>query len=114
MSKCIKVEALGIGYANPDVFENKAYAEGWNSAVKIIKEAEIIDAESVRHGCWEEYSVSMRVCSLCGKHTAKHNFKYCPNCGAKMDKYYVEGKNRNGLVRSERQNCIGERMQILL
>lgn len=34
MSKCIKVEALGIGYANPDVFENKAYAEGWNSAVK--------------------------------------------------------------------------------
>lgn len=50
MSKCVKVEALGIGYANPDVFENKAYAEGWNSAVKIIKEAEIIDAELVRHG----------------------------------------------------------------
>lgn len=43
------------------------------------------DVEPVRHGCWEEYSVSMMVCSLCGKHTAKHNFKYCPNCGAKMD-----------------------------
>lgn len=43
------------------------------------------DVEPVRHGCWEEYSVSMMVCSLCGKHTAKHNFKYCPNCGARMD-----------------------------
>ena len=43
------------------------------------------DVEPVRHGHWEEYSVSMMVCSLCGKHTAKHNFKYCPNCGARMD-----------------------------
>jgi hypothetical protein len=43
------------------------------------------DVELVRHGCWEKHSVSMMVCSLCGKHTAKHNFKYCPNCGARMD-----------------------------
>ena len=27
----------------------------------------------------------MMECSLCGKHTARHKFNYCPNCGAKMD-----------------------------
>lgn len=43
------------------------------------------DVEPVRHGYWGEYTSWMVVCSLCGKHTAKHNFKYCPNCGAKMD-----------------------------
>ena len=44
------------------------------------------DVEPVRHGYWGEYTLWMVVCSLCGKHTAKkNNFKYCPNCGAKMD-----------------------------
>lgn len=78
MSKCIKVEALGIGYANPDVFENKAYAEGWNSAVKIIKEAEIIDAEPVRHGRWEEAIRTRR--SIAGK---IEDFRCCECCPAK-------------------------------
>lgn len=98
MSKCIKVEALGIGYANPDVFENKAYAEGWNSAVKIIKEAEIIDAEPVRHGHWIEHDEDIwsneAECSECHKRIGHsglpdrflREFKYCHNCGAKMDK----------------------------
>lgn len=96
MSKCIKVEALGIGYANPDVFENKAYAEGWNSAVKIIKEAEIIDAEPVRHGRWEEAIRTRRSkagkiedfrcyeCSACSK-SSFYKTNYCSYCGAKMD-----------------------------
>lgn len=43
------------------------------------------DVEPVRHGRWERYSTTMVECSLCGKHTARHKFNYCPNCGSKMD-----------------------------
>lgn len=43
------------------------------------------DVEPVRHGMWKRYSTTMMECSLCGKHTARHKFNYCPNCGAKMD-----------------------------
>ena len=45
MSRYIDKDALGIGRANPEVFENKAYADGWNSAVDIILSAPAIDAE---------------------------------------------------------------------
>jgi hypothetical protein len=43
------------------------------------------DVEPVRRGRWKRYSTTMMECSLCGKHTARHKFNYCPNCGAKMD-----------------------------
>ena len=42
------------------------------------------NVEPVRHGRWKRYSTTMMICSLCGKHTARHKFNYCPNCGAKM------------------------------
>lgn len=48
------------------------------------------DVEPVRRGRWKRYSTTMMECSLCGKHTARHKFNYCPNCGAKMD---LEGEN---------------------
>lgn len=43
------------------------------------------DVAPVVRGCWERYSVYMMVCSVCGKHVARHKFCYCPNCGAKME-----------------------------
>jgi hypothetical protein len=35
----ISRKALGIGRCNPAIFENKGYAEGWNSAIDIINAA---------------------------------------------------------------------------
>lgn len=43
----ISRSGLGVDFCNPDVFENKAYAEGWNSLIKIIKGAPTIDAVEV-------------------------------------------------------------------
>lgn len=49
MSRYIDAAALGIGKANRDVFENKAYADGWNAAIDIIASAPTADvAEVVR------------------------------------------------------------------
>lgn len=39
MSDYIDRAALGIGLCNRDIFENKGYADGWNAAVKNLKEA---------------------------------------------------------------------------
>ena len=35
-------------------------------------------------GVWQNYSTTMMECSVCGRHTARHRFEYCPHCGAKM------------------------------
>lgn len=45
--RLIDADALGIGKANPDVFEEKAYAWGWNVAIDVIKKAPTIDAAPV-------------------------------------------------------------------
>lgn len=34
---------------------------------------------------WVGYSTTMMTCSRCGRHTARHRFKYCPHCGARMN-----------------------------
>lgn len=46
-------------------------------------------ATEVVHGRWETpydafHDIVWTVCSCC-KHTGAKHFKYCPNCGAKMD-----------------------------
>lgn len=68
--------------------------------VKAIEDLPSADAVSVRYGHWEECEVldencvevcqSAR-CSICGRyHTTPYmyyfdQYKYCPNCGARMD-----------------------------
>lgn len=102
MAEYIKRDSLGIGYADPKVFDNPAYAEGWNGAIKIINEAPASDVAPVKHGHWIDKTVwwggigrCRYQCSVCGKYIgykpntaesgdmAKDN--YCKNCGAKMD-----------------------------
>lgn len=51
----------------------------------VIKNAPTVDAVPVVHGRWTYYSTTMQECSNCHRHTARHKFKYCPHCGAKMD-----------------------------
>ena len=46
--RLIDAENLGIGKANPDAFERKDYAAGWNSALQAISEAApAIDPETL-------------------------------------------------------------------
>ncbi len=94
MSDYIDRVALGIGLCNRDVFENKGYADGWNAAVKILKEAPAADVQAVKHGkwklCYEDWRMQIAgdECSACGfQHygTCISHYHYCPNCGAKME-----------------------------
>ena len=50
--------------------------------------AEVGNAEPVRHGRWTEhkdYQGIAWLCSECGHFTTMRTYHYCPNCGAKMD-----------------------------
>lgn len=94
MSDYIDRAALGIGSCNRAVFENKSYADGWNAAVKILKEAPAVDVQEIKHGkwklCYEDWrrQIAGDECSACGfQHygTCISHYHYCPNCGAKMD-----------------------------
>lgn len=95
--RIIDADALGIGKAKREVFENPAYADGWNSAIEIINSAPTLTLDDIiPHGRWlnwkpkhlgMEYSYDTKECSECG-HTM-HNALiipayYCPHCGAKM------------------------------
>ena len=94
MSDYIDRAALGVDLCNRDVFENKGYADGWNTAVKILKEAPAVDVQEIKHGkwklCYEDWrrQIAGDECSACGfQHygTCISHYHYCPNCGAKMD-----------------------------
>ena len=87
MAEYIDRKALGIGKCNPDIFEDKGYANGWNSAIKIIEEAPTVEVEPVKHGEWKEISCTYDydcVCSEC-RRSGHPLDNYCHNCGAKMD-----------------------------
>lgn len=84
MSRYIDVDALGIGKANREIFNNKAYADGWNAAIDIIVSAPTADVQEVKHGKWivKEKDIFC-YCSCCGCKSGAL-FNYCPHCGAKF------------------------------
>lgn len=98
MSDYIDRAALGIDFCRWNVFENKSYADGWNAAVKILKEAPVADVQKIKHGKWIKIDIIPDdvdyYCSECrnfidiatGRETPRNRgFLYCPHCGAKMD-----------------------------
>lgn len=57
---------------------------------KLILESAVVDAEPIRHGKWIGKPIggySDVKCNACGNVFLENNgkWKYCPNCGAKMD-----------------------------
>lgn len=86
-------------YGDSDYYEG--ISQGFNLAIYDVKEAPTIDAEPVRHGkwIWEEQVYNCSVCS----HKAYGNilecmdgtYKYCPNCGARMEIEENERKRAN-------------------
>ena len=83
MGDLIDRQALGVGKCNPEVFNNKGYAEGWNALIDIIEKAPTIE----KTGRWivEPFTktLSLYKCPRCmQKMWVKTN--YCPSCGMKM------------------------------
>ena len=88
--RLIDVNALGIGPANPDAFQEKSYANGWNAVVKMIDNAPTVDAVPVQHGKWGKVyrsgvAVNDGYVSSCCDMWNNRKSNYCPNGGAKMD-----------------------------
>lgn len=84
------------GLNNPD--KNKAFG---HDAIEIMAEVHYMqaaDVVEVRHGRWipeacESVSKRNRLieykvysCSICGRSNGRVKKRYCPNCGALMDK----------------------------
>ena len=81
-----------------ELFSNDDYRVGYISALSLVEgllaDAPAVDAEPVRRGSWENVrnrtaKTYLRSCSACGKECyfcgIGCSYKYCPNCGAKMD-----------------------------
>lgn len=97
MARYIDADALGIGKAKRDVFNNPAYADGWNSAIEIINNAPTIEARPVVMGQWlvsqDEYFELYTIrCSVCHEKWCFEEegdivamcYNYCPKCGNPM------------------------------
>lgn len=86
MGDLIDRDTLGVGPANPEVFKNTAYADGWNALLRIINQAPAVDAAPVVHGKWkpDPYCYHVFHCSVCDSPFWAMR-AYCPHCGAKMD-----------------------------
>lgn len=72
-------------YELPDGCNNPLYGD----VMKVIEDAPLIEAEPVRHGVWvcgDYYDIG-DVCSECDWDSlvSPCDYRYCPNCGAKMD-----------------------------
>lgn len=102
MSDYIDRAALGIDFCRWNVFENKSYVDGWNAAIKILKEAPAVDVQEIKHGKWIETQEPLGWCDVdCAECSVCHEswiidedssiddyecmWHYCPNCGAVMD-----------------------------
>ena len=90
MMRLIDADALGIDKANREMFDNKSYADGWNSAIEILKQAPTIEAEPVVHCKDCKYSKKFYITGnrYCDFHGAYEypvsDDDYCSN-GEKMD-----------------------------
>ena len=86
----LKYEPLPKGDRNYRTYNlDDAYDDGYDDAFTDIRNAPTIDAEPVRHGKWIEKCTGgwhFYRCSECGYVEWDTLTKYCPNCGARMDK----------------------------
>lgn len=77
---------------------NEHFINGVESIMEYVEGLPAADVEEVRHGQWiseacESVSKRKRLikyrvhsCSLCGRSNGRIKKRYCPNCGARMDK----------------------------
>ena len=72
--------------------KQKETTEQWSMRIAIenyVDDMPTVDAEPIRHGHWEHGEDVFGMycqCSECGnQYYGSYEFKYCPNCGARMD-----------------------------
>ena len=69
---------------------NRKDKEGYE---RPVYEIEVDEAEPVKHGHWIKQKNWFDECSVCRYH-GSNAFRYCPNCGAKMDEVTNETDNK--------------------
>ena len=85
--KCIPLRDLSDGRGLCRIIME----DDFKKAIKKMPKGIVADVATVRHGRWvekEKYTFGIMFdCSLCGNRILDtgHTWKYCPNCGAKMD-----------------------------
>ncbi len=69
------------------------FGKGWDKAVdtaiEAVEKLPVADVAPVKHGKWNVGYFHDRICSVCTHPDSDLNVfphKYCPNCGAKMEK----------------------------
>lgn len=96
MARLIDADKFGMYLADVQLANRGCRAdvcELLDDVMYALDEAPTIDAVGVVHGWWEKANNRpksyIRVCSVCGKEAYfcgnGCSYKYCPNCGAKMD-----------------------------
>ena len=69
-------------------FVGDPYSDGYMDALDkvemVILEFPTMDAVEVLHGRWKGAGMGDYYCSLCLETVNGNTYKYCPNCGAKM------------------------------
>lgn len=92
-----KTECLFKDLNSTEDYMGIGYNHGVGDSMAIIKNAPTIEAEPVKHGRWINdnglHKCSVR-CSNCDEQYIAYpgEFKYCPNCGMKMD---LEGESHD-------------------
>lgn len=71
--RLIDLERLQIGLKNPEVFEDKYYAKGWNDAIRCIMMEPIVDAVEVVR-CKDCKNYSLYKCKMVG---TVREYDYC-------------------------------------
>lgn len=109
ISRAAAIDAIVSATAFPDaeyiknLCQNPANSEDWLGgvcdAINAVEDVNTVDAVPVVHARWTEKETSENTidewqsakCTNCGKyHTTPYlyyfiDYKFCPNCGAKMD-----------------------------
>ena len=72
-----------------DLFTVQAPSMTYNKMYMKVANAPTVDAVEVVHGRWDKYA-RYTICSVCDigfcyYKNETDRFRYCPNCGAKMD-----------------------------
>ena len=70
------------GWDKQDVYPPAIY-------LMALEDIPAADVEERKTGKWKKYGVDLQICSACEKYriwaSDGYDFKYCPNCGAKME-----------------------------
>lgn len=66
-------------------YRERTYGCSHKMYSKIIKDTPTADVRPERHGEWLHCDDGLCECSECGEVAGDNFYKFCPNCGAKMD-----------------------------